>query len=54
MPSGTSAAVNAKLREWIARARELEAAPADAGRESAGLAPEVAEVLGSEGFRRGA
>jgi hypothetical protein len=36
----------------MARARELEAAPAAAAREHQGLAPEVAAVLTSDGPER--
>jgi hypothetical protein len=42
-------AVNAKIREWMARARELEATPSTTPRVRAGLAPEVAAVLSGEG-----
>jgi uncharacterized membrane protein YvlD (DUF360 family) len=45
-------AVNAKIREWMARARELEASPAVAPREHAGLSPEVAAVLTGDGGER--
>ena len=34
-----------KIREWMARARELDAAPAGMARTGARLSPEVAEVL---------
>ncbi len=40
-------AVNARIRAWMARARELEDAPGEALAASARLAPEVAEVLGA-------
>lgn len=45
-------AVNAKIREWMARARELEATPSTTSRARAGLAPEVAAVLSGEGQER--
>lgn len=42
-------AVNARIREWMARARELDATPAAALRKQAGLSPEVAAVLTRDG-----